>query len=436
VQQTAVALLKGKIPYQGKLPVTVCEQFHFGYGLTSLTHLPETVAKSAEATAVIDSIVEDAIKKKALPGCAIMALKDGKIAFEKNYGHYDYANDIPVTGSSVYDLASLTKILCTTVCLMKLTEEGKINIDDSLSSYLPEANGTNKSNVTLRQLLLHEGGMLPFIPFYKETLDSMGMADSIYYCKTRVHPYDVMVVPDLFLHRQWLDTFYNRMLNSARTEAGKYVYSDIDFILLGKVIERVTGEKLNDYAERYFYIPMGLGLMRFLPLEHIRYDLMVPTVDEKGFRNQILRGFVHDPGAALMGGVSGHAGLFGNAEDVATMMQMLLNGGEYNGISFLKKSTIDYFTSNQSTNSRRGLGFDKTEKNNSSRIEPYPCKSSSPLTFGHTGFTGTCAWADPEKKMVFVFLSNRTYPEENIIFKSLNLRSKLQDAVYRILGDK
>ena len=155
-----------------------------------------------------------------------------------------------------------------------------------------------------------------------------------------------------------------------------------------------------------------------------------------GFRNQILRGFVHDQGAAFMGGVAGHAGLFGNAEDVAAMMQMLLNGGVWNGKRYLKKTTIDQFTSYQSSSSRRGLGFDKTEKNNTSRPEPYPCPSASPLTFGHTGFTGTCTWADPENNLVFIFLSNRVYPDENSNFKALNLRSKIQEALYQMAKEK
>jgi beta-N-acetylhexosaminidase len=430
VQQTAFDLLKGNLIYKGKLPVTVCESFHYGYGLTTFTKIPENQLLPAEQIAHIDSTIEDAVKKKALPGCALMVLKDGKIALEKYYGHYDYCGDVPVTASAVYDLASITKILATTVSVMKLSEEQRINIDDSISTYLTETIGTNKSGVTIKQLLLHEAGMIPFVPFYKETLDSTGMADALHYSRMMMKPDDVLVAADLFIHRKWVDSFYNSILYSPRTESGKYVYSDIDFILLGKIIERVTGEKLNDYVERNFFLPMGLGQMRFLPLQHIRYDLIVPTADEINFRHQVLRGFVHDPGAALMGGVSGHAGLFGNAEDVAVMMQMLLNRGEWNGKRYLKKTTIDEFTQYQSAISRRGLGFDKPEKNNNERAAPYPCLSASSQTFGHTGFTGTCAWADPEKKIVFVFLSNRTYPEENNNFKNLNLRSKIQEAVY------
>ena len=211
------------------------------------------------------------------------------------------------------------------------------------------------------------------------------------------------------------------------------MYSDNDFIFLGKVVEAISGMPLDEYAKKKFYTPMSLESAGFFPLKHIAMNRIVPTENEKEFRMQLLKGDVHDPGAAMFGGVAGHAGLFSDAYDMAAIMQMLLNGGTFNGKRYLQKETVDLFTSYHSNISRRGYGFDKPEKDNSRRTEPYPCLSASAKTFGHTGFTGTCVWADPDKDLVFIFLSNRVNAEDSELFLKMNVRPKIYEAIYQAL---
>jgi beta-N-acetylhexosaminidase len=230
----------------------------------------------------------------------------------------------------------------------------------------------------------------------------------------------------------WRDTMYRRILQSPLGPAGKYVYSDNDFIFLGKIVEAITGMPLDEYVQQSFYRPLGMSSTGFNPARHFTLPNIVPTEQEKAFRRQLLRGFVHDPGAAMFGGVAGHAGLFSNAADLALLYQMLLNGGAYNGVQYLSPATIQYFTAYRSEISRRGLGFDKPEKDNATRKEPYPCKSASPQTFGHTGFTGTCVWVDPAQNLIFIFLSNRVHPQggDNQLLLKLNVRGNMMEAVY------
>ena len=435
VQYTAIEMLQGKLPYKGALPVTVCENFKFGYGIFTNANafplvLPATVGLTENKINSIDSIVADAVKKKALPGCVVLAAKDGKVFFEKGYGYYTYDKNEPVTPSSVYDLASLTKVLSTTLAVMKMYEEGKIDLKKKLGDYLPSVIGTNKENIPLKNLLIHEAGLKPYIPFYKETLEGDEMPSLRCYATINKDCFSNCVAPHLYLRCDLVDTFYHRILESPVADNPSYVYSDNDFIFLGKVVEKISGMGLNEYVRKYFYQPMGLSSLLYLPLDKISYDRIVPSTKEINFRNQELRGYVHDQGSAIMGGVAGHAGLFGDAYDIACIMQLLLNGGEWNGQTILQKETIQLFTSYQSTTSRRGYGFDKPEKDNATRQEPYPSAFVSEKAFGHTGFTGTCTWADPERGLIFVFLSNRIYPQDNGVFKTTNIRSKIMDCFY------
>ncbi len=303
-----------------------------------------------------------------------------------------------------------------------------------MSAYLPETNGTNKAGITLKQLLIHEGGMVPYIPFYKELLLNGSNRLKPTYVRTKQEPgFDVAIADGLFMKNELCEQFYQKVLASPLNNPVKYVYSDNDFIFLGKVVEAVSGQRLHDYVQNHFYKPMDLSSMGFFPLQRMSPSVIVPSIREDVFRGQEIRGYVHDPGANFMYGVSGHAGLFGNATDIACLLQMILNGGIWNGKRYLREETIQSFTSYQSNQSRRGFGFDKPEKDNAGRKEPYPSIFCSPKTFGHTGFTGTGAWVDPNAGLVFVFLSNRTYPTENDLFKTLNVRGKLMDAVYRLI---
>ncbi len=280
---------------------------------------------------------------------------------------------------------------------------------------------------------MHQAGLVAYIPFYKETLDINGNPNPSLYFSSWRDTFPLKVAENLYLRRDWSDTMYSRILKSPLGPWSKYVYSDNDFIFLGKVVEAITLKSLERYVAEVFYQPMALTKIGFRPLQRMPITLIAPTQDEKIFRKQLIRGTVHDPGAAMFGGVSGHAGLFSDAFDLAAIMQMLLNGGTYNGLQYLKKETIDLFTAYNSDFSRRGFGFDKPEKEISKQQYPYPSTFASPLTFGHTGYTGTCAWADPQYNLIYIFLSNRVNPNESTVLNRMNVREKIYDAIYKAM---
>jgi beta-glucosidase-like glycosyl hydrolase/CubicO group peptidase (beta-lactamase class C family) len=436
IQQTAIELFTGQYPFQGSLPVRVCEKYPAGSGI--VTAFKKNVPRDQfgfdlSMPQKIDSIVEDGIAKKAMPGCTILVAKNGKLAFQKSYGNYTYLpGSTRVNPYTVYDLASLTKMLSTTLAVMKLYDQGKIDLKKKISEYLPEFEGSNKSGISIEKLLLHEGGLIAYIPFYKETLSVDGKPLNTLYRETASDSFPTQVARNLYLRKDWQDTILSRIISSP-VGPEKYVYSDNDFIILGRIVEKITGVSLAQYVKKNFFDPLSLESMRFLPLLYFDSSRIAPTEDEKIFRTQLISGYVHDPGAALSGGVSGHAGLFADAYDVAVLMQLLLNKGEMGDRHFISAETIEYFTSYHSSKSRRGYGFDKPEKDNAQRAEPYPAASASSATFGHTGFTGTCAWADPENQLVFIFLSNRVYPDASTTFNRLNIRGKIMELVYQSL---
>ncbi len=440
IQNVAADLLQGKIAAKGKLPVTVCEAYPFGSGINTTANIlplsnPADMSMDIMELNKIDSIANNAISKGATPGCVVLAVKDGKIFYDKAFGHFNYDNAEPVTTESVYDMASVTKICATTISLMKLYEQGKIDLKKSLGDYLTWVKGTNKENLLLENILLHQAGLVSYIPFYKETIDSAGTPFTKDYSTRQNDSFGIRVADNLFMRNDWRDTMYRRILESPLGPTGKYVYSDNDFIFLAKIVEAVSGMPLNEYAKKEFYAPLGLTTAGFKPREYLPLNRIAPTENEKQFRLQLIRGDVHDPGAAMFGGVSGHAGLFSSAYDIAVIMQMLMNGGEINGRRYLQKETIDLFTAYHSTISRRGFGFDKPEKDNNTRPEPYPCLSASPLSFGHTGFTGTCTWADPVQKLVYVFLSNRVCPQgDNTLLLKMNVRPEIHEAIYKAMA--
>jgi len=434
-QQAAADLLEGKIFSMGKIPVTVC-QFRYGSGIVHGGIKPSRAAVATDKLQVIDSIVKDAISQHAFPGAVILAAHKGEIIYHKAFGHYEYENAPAVSPESIFDLASVTKISATTVAIMKLYDEGKLHLDDKLGELLPWVNGSDKANLKVSDILLHQAGLVPFIPFYKETIDSVtAMPKSTIYSSKQSAAYNIRVAENIYLRNDWNDTMFSRILLSPLGRKDRYVYSDNDFIFLGKIVEQLTGLTLDQYVERNFYRPMGLQTTGFKPRNRFTVDKVVPTENEKHFRRQLTRGDVHDEGASMFGGVAGHAGLFSNSYDLALLYQMLLNGGELNGHRYLRAETIKLFTSYHSKVSRRGYGFDKPEKDNKIRREPYPSELASPETFGHTGFTGTCVWVDPKYDLVYIFLSNRVYPtRENSRLSALSVRGKVQDAIYRALG--
>ncbi|HEX5152770.1 MAG TPA: glycoside hydrolase family 3 N-terminal domain-containing protein [Parafilimonas sp.] len=438
-QQAAFNWLNGEFTSSGKLPVTVCEAFHYGDGLTDigLQKLPE--ASPAEAgldsskLSAIDSLADDAIKQYAVPGCVVLIAKDNKIVWNKAYGNLTYNNSEPATIQSVYDLASVTKISATTLAVMKLYEEGRLDICKTLGDYLPWVKGSDKSNLVLQDVLLHQARLVAFIPFYKEIIDANGDPKPGFFQSSGDSAYTIHVADTMYMRNDWVDTIYARILQSKLLPNRQYVYSDNDFIFLGKVVQQITGMPLDEYVKKTFYRPLHLYNTTFKPNEHLAINTIAPTEEERQFRLQLLRGYVHDPGSAMFGGVAGHAGLFSNVHDLAILYSMLLNGGIWNGRRYLSTETINYFTAYHSNISRRGLGFDKPEKDNVTRDEPYPCLSASPQTYGHTGFTGICVWADPEYDLLFIFLSNRVYPYggNNTKLSTLNVRGKMMETIYQ-----
>ncbi len=439
-QAAAADFLQGKFTATGTLPVTVCDQYKFGSGIANAGfRLPKVktteLGFDRQTLDEIDSIAGDAIDKGATPGCVVLVVKDGAIAFNKAYGYLDADKKEKVTTNSVYDMASVTKICATTIAVMKLYDEGKLELKKTLGDYLSIAKGTNKAPLTIENILLHQAGLIAFIPFYREVIDTTtGIPSPKVFAAVPNDTFNIRVAENLYEVKGWPDTLMQEILKSPLGAAGKYVYSDNDFIFLGKIVEQITGMPLNKYVQKEFYQPLGLTTAGFKPRQTMPLSNIAATETEPIFRRQRIRGDVHDPGAAMFGGVAGHAGLFSNAYDIAVIMQMLMNGGTFNGRRYLQKETIDLFNEYHSSISRRGFGFDKPEKDNATRKEPYPAKSVSPLTFGHTGFTGTCTWADPANKLVFVFLSNRVCPNgTNPLLGKLNVRPSIHETLYRAL---
>jgi beta-N-acetylhexosaminidase len=281
----------------------------------------------------------------------------------------------------------------------------------------------------LHELLTHEGGLKSYIPFYKKTLDSAGLLNSSIYSTIRKEPFTVEVTPTIFMNHHYIDSMWEEIKASPVSARSKYLYSDLDFYFLKRICEKVSGVALDDFVQKNFYSRLGLSTMSFNPLDHISTDNIVPSNYDFNWRRQIIQGTVHDQGAAMLGGVAGHAGVFSDASDLGILMQMLMNGGQYAGTKFFDSSTVRKFTSQYSGHSRRGLGFDKPEME-AGKASPC-CKCVSPETFGHQGFTGTCVWVDPTFDLIYVFLSNRTFPDDtNEKLNTLSVRTKIQQVIY------
>lgn len=430
-RQAAADLLKGKNSASGKLPVRVCN-FTAGFGINiAAVEKTNPAMRKIWMSQTIDSIVTDAISQKAFPGCVVLAVKNGEIIYDKAFGTYAIDKTQPVTLESIFDLASLTKISATTLSIMKLYEEGKVKLNKTLGDYLPWTQNSDKANLRIDDILLHEVGLTPTIFFYRETVDSAtGLPNPSLYSDKPKPGYTIRVAENLYLKNEWQDTMLSRIIKSAPPRLGRYSYSDNDFIFLGKIVEQLSGMTLDQYVRKTFYSKLGLETTGFKPRERFAVNRIIPTEEERYFRKQLLWGDVHDEGASMFGGVAGHAGLFSNAYDLAMLYQMLLNGGELNGERIFKEETIKLFTAYHSKDSRRAYGFDKPEKDNVTRREPYPSLLASPQTFGHTGFTGTCVWVDPKYDLVYIFLSNRVNPSRNNpAFAQLSVRGKIQDTI-------
>jgi CubicO group peptidase (beta-lactamase class C family) len=403
---------------------------------------PESVGlNSAFIEANIDSIINYAIAQKAFPGAQLLVAKQGKIIFHKTYGYHTYDAIQKTKTNDVYDLASVTKITGPLPAFMKLYEEGKLDLDAPFSTYWSSwKHRTDKKDITLRELLAHQAGMQPYIVFLNEVLKN-GKPKGRFIKHENRKRFSNKVYNNIYVKNRFNRKVFRIIKRSKVNEAKTYVYSGLASLIYPTLIENITGENYEDYLNKNFYEPLGCEVLGYNPLSKNVKNNIVPTELDTLFRKDYIKGFVHDENAALLGGVSGNAGLFATAKDMAIYMQMLLQKGTYNGKQYFNPSTVEEFIKIQypENNNRRGLGFDKPLiGNNTLRInEAYPAPEVSATSFGHSGFTGTFVWADPEYEIVFIFLSNRVYPRRtHRNLYNLNIRSKLQQVFYTSLKEQ
>ncbi|MDD3004075.1 glycoside hydrolase family 3 N-terminal domain-containing protein [Flavobacterium sp.] len=430
-------IIFGAVGSKGKLPVSINDFFPVNHGLEthSLNVLgfsaPENVNMNSAKLAQIDTIVQQAIKAKMTPGAQVLVAKDGKIIYQKAFGSHTYDNKVKVKNTDLYDTASLTKIIATLPNVMHLYDTQKVHLQTKLGTMLPDFNDSNKRNTTFTELLSHHAQLKAWEPFYKATLDSLGKPNSQYYKKKYDAQFSKQVADSLFIQKDYHDTVIDYIKKSELLPKKEYKYSDFTFILLKEFLEKTERQSLDVLAFNHFFQPLGMTSTTYNPLNKFPQSSIVPTEIDTYFRHQKLQGFVHDMEAAMEGGVAGHAGIFSNSLDLAKMMQMYLQKGNYGGKKYFSSATFDAFNTRyfESEGNRRGLGFDKPQLPGTAGPT---CGCASASSFGHTGFTGTMAWADPEHNLVYIFLSNRTYPDSNAPnqLSKANIREDIQKVIY------
>ncbi|WP_343531745.1 serine hydrolase [Pedobacter sp.] len=398
-----------------------------GY-LTQATRLKYTVPEDANVNSndlrEIDDIVNDGIAKKASPGMVVLVAKDGKVIYNKAFGYHTYDNQIADKVTDIFDLASVTKTTATTPSVMRLVEQKKLKLDTNVGYYIAKARNTPMNGINVREVMLHQAGFIPYIPFHNFVKEGDYSRDSS-------AAYPTKVADNYYIKKGFFNDFmWPKMLNSPIKTRGSYVYSDISMYVMQDIVEHISEMPEDQYVQQNFYIPLGMQTAGYLPRNRFPKDRIVPTEDDKVFRKTLLEGYVHDQGAALKGGVAGHAGLFGTANDLAIYNQMLLNKGTYGGEQYFTPQTVEMFTSKQSDVSRRGLGFDRWDPDLSKK---YPSELASPQTFGHTGYTGIGVWVDPSRNMVYIILTNRVNPTVSEMLGKLNIRPRIQDVVNRAI---
>ena len=439
-QELSAQLIFGSITAKGSLPVSIGNQFPVN--TTNFTRLqkrlqygtPESVGVNSTKLKKIDSLVNYGIKENMMPGAQVLVARKGKIIYNKAFGYHTQEKINKVSENDIYDLASLTKILATLPMVMKLVDDSTISLDTKISELLPEYFATNKENITVKEMLSHYARIKSWIPFYLETLDSLNLPDKKYYSKSKSNDFEIQVANDLYVRNDMKDSIYLKIKESELYNRLRYKYSDLPFYILKEFLERHHNKQFKDLVQNELYQLIGANRTTFLPLEKFTLDMIPPTEIDQYFRMQKIHGFVHDQGAALLGGVSGHAGLFSNANDIAKIMQMYLWNGSYGNDQYIKSETIDLFNSCNFCDAdvRRGVGFDKPQLDD---IGP-TCGCISMNSFGHSGFTGTFTWADPDEEIIYVFLSNRTYPSaDNKSIIENNLRSDIQGLIYESIED-
>lgn len=431
-------IIFGALKADGSLPFTASEHVVEGAGVRTpllgrLSYtVPEDARMDSRVLERIDKIAEEAIRNGATPGCQILVARSGKVVYEKSFGYLTYDSLTSVNEETIYDLASLTKVSATLQTVMFMQEKGLIDVNKKISTYIPELKKTNKKDLTLIDLLTHQAGLVPFVPLWNQTVqDTLFLPQ--YYSRAKSTEYPLQVAPNLYASPVIRDSVWNWIIHTKLQEKPprtpySYRYSDLGFMMMQFLAEKILNQPMEDFLRQNFYEPLGAYTMGYTPLNYFPAQIIAPTEDDRIYRKTRVIGTVHDERAAMMGGIAGHAGLFSNAGDLAKLGQMLLQEGYYGGYHYYKPETIRMFTHKQFEKSRRGLGWDKPVQS-----DPASPTSlfASPLTFGHTGFTGTCMWIDPEFDLVYIFLSNRVFPDRNNKLINSNIRSRIQDVIYQ-----
>ena len=420
-------IIFGGIAAQHTLTKGYSGKYTIGSGYTTaVTRLKYTVPEDAgvntEELKEIDNIVNEGISGKAAPGMVVLVAKDGKVIYNKAFGYHTYDKLRLNKVTDLFDMASVTKVTATTPSVMRLVEQNKLNLDTNIGFYIAKARNTPMNAINVREVMLHQAGFIPYIPFHNAIKEGDYSRDSSVAFPTKV-------ADNYYIKKGFFNNFmWPKMLNSPIKTRGSYVYSDISMYVMQDIIEHIAEKPEDQYVLDNFYTPLGMHTAGYLPRNRFEKDRIVPTEDDKVFRKTLLTGYVHDQGAALKGGVAGHAGLFGNANDLAIFYQLMLNKGTYGGEQYFKPQTVDMFTTKQSNISRRGLGFDRWDPD---LTKKYPSSLASPQTYGHTGYTGIGVWVDPSRGLIYIFLSNRVNPTVSEQLGRLNIRPRIQDAIIK-----
>ncbi len=438
-QEVSPQMIFGALPFKGKLPVSISSAYpvHTGIATHDIKRLsygfPEQVDMDSRKFKRVDSLMQFMMDTMAAPGGVLLVARNGKVVYEKAYGYQTYDKKRPVKTTDLYDLASVTKVLSATTLMMKAYDLGMFKLNDKLGDLMPMLKGSNKDTIKVKEALSHYAQIKSWIPFYLETIDKKGRPMRKYYHKKPTDIYNIEVCKNLYLNKNYLNHLWDTICKVPQYEQRKYVYSGLPFYLFKKFIEDNTAKGMDELVDSLFYRPIGAVTVTYNPLKKFPADRIAPTEKDNYYRHQILRGYVHDMGAAMLGGVSGNAGLFGNANDLAKLMQMHLNKGYYGGKRYISDTTETVFNKRYFAQDsvRRGLGWDKPQF----KDQPGPTfEEISPQSFGHQGFTGTMVWADPEEQIVYIFLSNRTYPTmKNRLLYKLNIRSEVQRRIYETI---
>ena len=437
-QKISADLMNGQGTFMGSLPVSISDQFPAG---TGISFEPNEINKrigmiekgfDPDRLTEIDHFAQRVIDSSMTPGMQILVAKSGEIIYQKSFGHHTYDKKIKVENHHLYDLASLTKITATLPLIMREVDLNSFGLDTPLEDFMPELKGSNKSNLSVKEVLSHYARLTPWIPFYKETLDEKGQQLRKFYRNRHKFRYDIPVAQDLYLRSNFNQIIEKQVIESPLLDSLYYRYSDLPFYLFKNYFERKYKKPLDELAHEFLYEPLGLERTLFNPWKVIPKNEIIPSEIDNYFRHRELRAYVHDMGAAMQGGVGGHAGLFSNAEEVYKIMQMYLQNGKANGHEFITSKTLNDFNQCYYCNqgNRRGVGFDKPQLEGNGST----CGCVSDTSFGHMGFTGTYAWVDPDQELIFVFLSNRTYPSmsNNLLGKN-NIRTRMQELIYKAL---